>query len=284
MMGSSDGDGYGYGYSDPSKQPQFYQNIVVMRHGDRLDNVVPLWAASAPRPWDPPLAEDGRVRAFGTGEKFRKQLDFPIHRVFVSPFLRCLQTAAEVVSSLCAVANNSDDPNDLTSNGVVIDPSKIKVSIEYGLSEMMNSLAIRAIVAPKDGIFSFDISQCEAVLPAGTIDNTVEMVYKELPRWQETVEGARARYLEVIKTLADKYPSENLLLVTHGEGVGAAVSGCLQDVMVSEVEYCAYSVSRRPIVLGENQSFTAGDFVGSPKGLVGIALTKAFDDPAQNSM
>lgn len=45
---------------------------------------------------------------------------------------------------------------------------------------MLNSLAIRDNVAPKDGIFSFDIKQCEAVLPAGTVDNTVEMVYKEV--------------------------------------------------------------------------------------------------------
>ncbi|KAL0352172.1 UNVERIFIED_CONTAM: hypothetical protein Scaly_1605900 [Sesamum calycinum] len=120
-MGSSDSDA-------AAATPQLYQNVVVMRHGDRLDNFVPLWAASAPRPWDPPLVEDGKVRAFGTGEKFRKQLGFPIHRIFVSPFLRCLQTAAEVVSALCAVANTSDDPNDLTSNGVIVDPSKIKVS------------------------------------------------------------------------------------------------------------------------------------------------------------
>ncbi|KAL0373440.1 UNVERIFIED_CONTAM: hypothetical protein Sradi_3259700 [Sesamum radiatum] len=284
-MGSSDGDA----------TPQLYQNVVVMRHGDRLDNFVPLWAASAPRPWDPPLVEDGKVRAFGTGEKFRKQLGFPIHRVFVSPFLRCLQTAAEVVSALCAVANTSDDPNDLTSNGVVVDPSKIKVSIEYGLSEMLNSLAIRDNVAPKDGIFSFDINQCEAVFPAGTVDNTVEMVYKQLPKWQETVEDARARYVEVMKTLADKYPSENLLLVTHatvaydasyllsGEGVGSAVARCLKDVIVSEVEYCGYAVASRPIVFGENQSFTAGDFVGSSNGLVGISLVHVPDGPAQNS-
>lgn len=38
-----------------------------------------------------------------------------------------------------------------------------------------------------------------------------------MPKWQETVEGARARYPEVMKALADKYPSENLLLVTHGK-------------------------------------------------------------------
>ncbi|KAK6142988.1 hypothetical protein DH2020_023336 [Rehmannia glutinosa] len=195
MMGSSDGDGYG----DPFKQPQFYQNVVVMRHGDRLDNVV--------------LSGRRRRRAPGTlrwRRTARSGHSGPAKN----------STAAEVIAALCAVANNSDDPNDLTSNGVVIDPSKIKVSIEYGLSEMMNSLAIRDPVAPKDGIFSFNISECESVLPAGTIDNTVEMVYKKLPQWQETVEGARARYLEVIKTLADKYPSENLLLVTHGKLFG----------------------------------------------------------------
>ena len=28
--------------------------------------------------------------------------------------------------------------------------------------------------------------------------------------------GARARYAQVIEALADKYPAENLLLVTHG--------------------------------------------------------------------
>lgn len=269
-MGLSDGDG------DASSH--FRQNVVVMRHGDRLDNVLPLWAASAPRPWDPPLADDGRVRAFSTGDKLRKQLPFPIHRVFVSPFLRCLQTAAEAVSALCAVDKKSDDPYDLSSNAVVIDPSKIKVSVEYGLSEMMNSLAIRSNVAPKDGVFSFDISQCKSALPAGTIDNAVEMVYKELPRWEEALDVARARYLEVIKSLADKYPSENLLLVTHGEGVGSAVSGCFDDVEVTEVEYCAYTVLQRSVVFSDNKSFTAEDFVGSLRDGVGVQMLTAQEN------
>lgn len=44
---------------------------------------------------------------------------------------------------------------------------------------MMSSLAIRDSVAPKDGIFSFDISKCKSVLPAGTVNNA-EMVYKEV--------------------------------------------------------------------------------------------------------
>lgn len=107
---------------------QSYQNVVVMRHGDRIDNFEPLWAATAARPWDPPLVEAGKVRAFCTGRKFRTQLGFPIHRVFVSPFLRCLQTAAEVVSALCAVDDVVVDPDRMTSDGVQIDPSKLKVA------------------------------------------------------------------------------------------------------------------------------------------------------------
>uniref|UniRef100_A0A5B6ZQ50 Phosphoglycerate mutase family protein n=1 Tax=Davidia involucrata TaxID=16924 RepID=A0A5B6ZQ50_DAVIN len=260
---------------------QFCQNVVVMRHGDRIDNFEPLWAATAARPWDPPLVDKGKVRAFCRGRKLRTHLGFPIHRVFVSPFLRCIQTASEVAFALCAVDN---DPNNMTSDGVKkMDPSKLKVSIEYGLCEMLNREAIRPGMAPKDGNFGFNISELEAKLPAGTVDQSVERVYQELPHWEETVMGARARYEKVIKALADKFPSENLLLVTHGEGIGVAVSAFLKDTTVYEVEYCAYSHSRRPIFFGQNQSFTAGEFEvlirGGQTGISYCPSSALTDDP-----
>lgn len=101
----------------------FHQHVVVMRHGDRIDNFEPMWDMKASRPWDPPLTQDGKDRAFARGRKFRTQ--FPIHRIFVSPFLRCLQTASEVIHGLCAV--NDHDPAVTSSAGITIDPSKIKV-------------------------------------------------------------------------------------------------------------------------------------------------------------
>lgn len=116
---------------DPSATPnvdgqrrEFFQNVVVMRHGDRIDNFEPLWTTTAARPWDPPLVEKGRVRAFRTGRDLKSRLGFPIHRVFVSPFLRCVQTASEVVSALCAV----DEYPDVTcGDRIAIDSSKVKV-------------------------------------------------------------------------------------------------------------------------------------------------------------
>ncbi|XXG66548.1 hypothetical protein AAC387_Pa06g0098 [Persea americana] len=232
------------------------QNVIVMRHGDRLDNFEPLWVASAKRPWDPPLTEVGKIRAWNTGKKLRKNLGFKIDRVFVSPFLRCIQTAYEAISALCA---QGDYDLMETSENAIIDPSTVKVSIEYGLCEALSREAISIDLVPKDGIWLPDLSELEAILPAGTLDHSVERVYKELPKWEEPIENARRRYKEVIMALADKYPHENLLLVTHGEGVGVSVSAFLKAT-VYEVEYCACSHLQRPISFKSTGKHTAQEF------------------------
>jgi hypothetical protein len=140
-----------------------------------------------------------------------------------------------------------------------IDKSKLKVAIEFGLCEMLNSVAIRRELAPKDGDFDFRISDLEAMFPEGMVDHNVDMVYKELPKWEESVEGCRDRYVKVVKALADKYPTENLLLVTHGEGVGTTFSTFYKDTTVYEVDYCAYVELRREVT-GQDGSVKAGEY------------------------
>lgn len=56
----------------------------------------------------------------------------------------------------------------------------LQMSVEYGLCEMLNKRAIRAENAPKDGDFGFNISECEKLLPEGTVDSSVERVYQEV--------------------------------------------------------------------------------------------------------
>ncbi|KAJ4956280.1 hypothetical protein NE237_013063 [Protea cynaroides] len=236
---------------------EFLQNVIVMRHGDRLDCSEFLWITTTRRPWDTPLAESGRVRSFCTGRKIRQWTDFPIHRVFVSPFLRCIQTASEVVCALCAVHDNQIE---MTSENVPIDPSKIKVAIEYGLCEVLSGDAISPDLAPEDGNFEFNLAKLEEMLPAGTVDHSAERVYQEMPKWEESLIEARDRYKQVIYALADKYPHENLLIVTHGEGVGIAISAFMKDTLVYAVEYCGYAHTRRKISFDDNQKFTASNF------------------------
>ncbi|RZC69162.1 hypothetical protein C5167_032285 [Papaver somniferum] len=251
-----DDDDLNQGSASDSNGEQI-QHIVVMRHGDRIDNVEPLWISTAKRPFDPPLAEPGKVRAFCTGRKLRNNLDFPIHRVFVSPFLRCIQTASEVISGFCAI---NDDPLEMTSDNVEIDPSKVKVSIEFGLCEILNREAIGIDKAPDNGNWGFNVSELESLLPAGTVDNSVVRVYKEMPRWEESITEARTRYLQVVRALADKFPSENLLFVTHGEAIGAVISSIMKDTTVYGVEYCAYTKPKRKVSFKSDGTFAAGDF------------------------
>ncbi|KAL8137831.1 hypothetical protein V2J09_003832 [Rumex salicifolius] len=245
-----------------ASSPGFDQNVIVMRHGDRMDNFDPLWVKTAERPWDPPLVNAGRIRAFSTGRLLRSdRVGFPIHRVFVSPFLRCIQTALEATAAICAAEDDVGDvTKKLAADCAAIDSSKVKVSIEYGLCEMLNREAIRQESSPKDGNFHFNILDLEALLPAEMVDHNVERIYKELPRWEETVLSARTRYENVIRALADKYPSENLLLVTHGEGVGSSVTSFVDGAVVYEVNYCAYAHARRHILVDETKTHKAGRF------------------------
>ncbi|RZC00114.1 uncharacterized protein LOC114423616 isoform X1 [Glycine soja] len=257
--------------SSGGKQGGFvsYQNVFVMRHGERLDNFEPSWVMTAARPWDPPLAEAGRKRAFETGRRLRESVGLPIGRVFVSPFLRCLQTAGELVASF----SDEGRGGTVAGDGVAVKPFEVKVSVEYGLCEMMNSKAIRPKVAPKDGNMGFDVAVCEAMLPAEIVDKNVERVYKELPQWEESVLQAGARYQQLIKDLADKYPTENLLLVTHGEGVQVAVSSFKKDAEVNEVDYCGYVELRRPI-FKKDHTFITGEFdLLTPSGQTGVSYS-----------
>lgn len=47
---------------------------------------------------------------------------------------------------------------------------------------MMSADAIKEDLIPKDGKWGFDISNLEAMLPAGTVDRSVDRVYKEVLR------------------------------------------------------------------------------------------------------
>lgn len=230
---------------------QAQQRVVVMRHGDRVDHAEPMWPANKPRPWDPPLTDAGLLRAWTVAKRIRAAAEgYQLHRVLVSPFLRCLQTAAQAVAALCAVPDDAALVAIDSSANVPLDTSRLKVSIEYGLSEMMNAQAMGSLVslvAPSVEKWFPDLPELEAVLPAGTIDHSAEPLYPEVPKWGESVWEARSRYASVIKALADKYPDENLLLVTHGEGVGASVSYFEVGVEIYEVEYCAYSVLARQV-------------------------------------
>ncbi|CAH9127232.1 unnamed protein product [Cuscuta epithymum] len=191
-----------------------YQNVIVMRHGHRLDTVDKRWTSDNKnnRPWDPPICVTEEPNLFSdAAESIQDGVGAPIDRVIVSPFLRCLQTASKTVEALLKLYNDPD--------------VEIKVCIEFGLAEVMNDKVIKT--PPRDEDFGFDISECEVDFPSQTVyldPETYEQVYQQLPGWGEAREAAYGRYRNVVRALADKYPSENLLIVTHALGVESLTS------------------------------------------------------------
>ena len=76
------------------------QKLFVMRHGQRWDDANRDWIHEpGVRTWDPPLTEDGVEQARSAGEKLRSE-GVTISRIFVSPFLRCVQTAAGFIEGM----------------------------------------------------------------------------------------------------------------------------------------------------------------------------------------
>ncbi|CAN7135003.1 unnamed protein product [Brassica rapa subsp. narinosa] len=132
----------------------------------------------------------------------------------------------------------------------------LQVAIEFGLCETLNTMAIKSDVVPKDGKFDFKFSDLEAMFPEGTFDHNVEMAYKEFPQWGESVEAFKERYVNTLKILAEKYPSENLLLVTHWGGVSSMLYKYFKDATKYLVDYCGCVELRRQIM--DNDGF--GDF------------------------
>ncbi|WP_435064353.1 histidine phosphatase family protein [Halobaculum sp. EA56] len=73
--------------------------VWAVRHGERRDSVDPEWESTAERPHDPPLTELGRWAAWRVGRRLA-DADVGFDAVYASPFLRTVETAAEICDEL----------------------------------------------------------------------------------------------------------------------------------------------------------------------------------------
>ena len=86
---------------DSTDSDRFVQNLFVLRHGEAGSGEDDGEGGA----WDPPLTNRGKLQAWRVGRNLRME-DWNITRVIMSPFLRCVQTAAEVIAGLCLLPSS----------------------------------------------------------------------------------------------------------------------------------------------------------------------------------
>ncbi|KAG0556496.1 hypothetical protein M758_11G056600 [Ceratodon purpureus] len=235
-------------YNDAIPDP-FVQNLFVLCHGEQVRYVdTQNGAAKGVRPWDPPLTERGKLQAWRVGRAIRME-DWNVTRVVVSPSLRCVQTAVEVIAGLCMMPSSvADDQKCERGNGSPY-ISTIKASIECGLAEMMRrGVPYPSEAADKDSFqpWTLDLSELYSMLPTEIKDPTFQPVRQKLPLGRESAADVQYRYTSTFQKIANRYPNENILCITHGEGVMQSVSMMWPRAEVYGVSYCAYTHAQRP--------------------------------------
>lgn len=176
--------------------------IWFARHGNRLDFVQPDWFATADRRYDPPLCPDGHLQAKELGDRLALE---KIDHIFVSPFLRTLQTAHYAATCL-----------------------NLPLKIEAGLGEWHNPDWMTE--PPK----THPPELCLQDFPL--IDRQYHS--QLLPEYPESFEQVKGRSVQIIRRLTHQFTG-NLLIVSHKNVILFSLGELCQSEINSAVDVCA---------------------------------------------
>lgn len=96
------------------------KNIYVCRHAERIDFIDKRWVLTAEKPCDPPLSPNGFEQARQLA-KYVANIQPKITHLYVSPYLRTIQTALEIIKEINRDCKSFDE--------------MIKIRIEPGYTE-----------------------------------------------------------------------------------------------------------------------------------------------------
>jgi broad specificity phosphatase PhoE len=178
------------------------QTVWIARHGNRLDFVNPEWFNTATRRYDPPLSDDGFRQAAELGQRLKSE---NVKHLFVSPFLRTIQTANQVAQVI-----------------------NLAIKLEAGLGEWHNSEWMTE--SPENHPQEF----LEVEYPA------INWSYQSqiYPQYPETKADVNRRTAATIKQLLSKC-QEDILIVGHGASVFGVTQGLVADIPDSKIALCS---------------------------------------------
>lgn len=195
------------------KRQLHLQLCSVVRHTERADSIYAFWKGDRwtqtrdfhEWPIDPPLSDDGfKTASEEIGPRLRQfsvENNSPILVVVTSPYFRCVQTAVGVCKALGSKGR------------IIIDRELGEV---FGPSVLGNLKPARPI-RPMEEILQFCEMHEVRCLPRAV---------GVWPTWPEDLTSARRRYAHRYLTYLRRstLTRRNFVLVTHGDGVGAALA------------------------------------------------------------
>jgi broad specificity phosphatase PhoE len=178
------------------------QTIWIARHGNRHDFVHPEWFTTAPRRYDPPLSVDGFIQAQELGQRLQAE---NIQHLFVSPFLRTIQTAHEVSQFL-----------------------NLPMKLEAGLGEWHNSewMSEPPETSPQEFL---------AAEYAEINWNYQSVIH---PQYPETKTDVNRRTAVTVKQLVQKF-EEDILIIGHGASVFGVTKALVEDIPNDKIPLCS---------------------------------------------
>ena len=178
------------------------QTVWIARHGNRLDFVNPEWFNTAPKPYDPPLSEDGIIQARELATRLKRE---KIAHIFASPFLRTVQTANEVAKVL-----------------------DLPIKLEAGICEWLNP----------DWMTETPETHPQKWLKQQytLIDNSYQS--RMQPRYPETEQKLYQRTADTVNKLVAEF-SEDILLIGHGASVLGMTRGLVSEDIIFKVSLCS---------------------------------------------
>ena len=238
--------------------------LIVMRHGQRVDEVDDGWEASTSRPWDPPLTPHGRDQSRKAGLRLQGKRGGRSMLIYSSPFKRCLQTAAEVA----------------LQNGIG------RIHVSFGLCEMLSRIKTAPLNATRvskwlwgmedegdedwstigwqrggdvvvQGVQIIGIGPSTSSQPKEKDKEEQEQVEDESqkldPCYPETFVEAYDRFdAEFRRLMTMVHEGQVVLAVTHGDAVGRSVNLCEPNAVVYEVRNAAFGcLSQKLTLIGQ---------------------------------
>lgn len=208
------------------------QHLVIMRHGRRLDSVYPEHRIHSKTPWDSPLAPHGIQECAQKARQF-EGLSFSL--VMISPFTRCLQTAAAML------------PHLTLEKGA-------QIFIHRGLSELFQP---QYLFFPQSAGWMQRAAfwwwqYCRSrVDPEYSVMGNTPVERKVLGSWPsvpESVEQANARYEAVIQEalLLTAGTEGNILIVSHAQAVEHSLSRLGVGRVPDVITFLGHTIASRP--------------------------------------